>query len=88
MGTVSYGIYLMHMLAANVARKFLGHDLGTDVYLVTLPIVFMMASVSYSVFERPILRFKSRFAHVPGKKDAPATEPDARLLIGARTDAS
>jgi peptidoglycan/LPS O-acetylase OafA/YrhL len=74
-GTVSYGIYLMHMLGANAARKVIGHDFGTDVFLVTVPIAIAMASVSYHFFERPILRFKSRFSHVPSKTSAPTGAP-------------
>jgi peptidoglycan/LPS O-acetylase OafA/YrhL len=60
-GTISYGIYLMHMLAANVVRGVLGHSMGIDVFLLTVPVVIAMAYVSYRFFEAPILRYKDRF---------------------------
>jgi len=53
-GTISYGIYLMHMLAANAARIPLGHSRGIDVFLVTTPLVIASAYVSYRWFESPI----------------------------------
>jgi peptidoglycan/LPS O-acetylase OafA/YrhL len=60
-GTVSYGIYLMHMLAANVVRKLLGHASGIDVFLLTSVLVFIVAYISFRYFESPILRLKNRF---------------------------
>jgi peptidoglycan/LPS O-acetylase OafA/YrhL len=60
-GTISYGIYLMHMLAANAARAVVGHPMGVDVFLLTTPLVIAMAYVSYRFFESPILRYKDRF---------------------------
>ena len=38
-GTISYGVYLMHMLAANIVRVPLGHDNGVDVFVATIPVV-------------------------------------------------
>jgi peptidoglycan/LPS O-acetylase OafA/YrhL len=85
-GTISYGIYLMHMLGANAARKVIGHEFGTDVFLVTVPIAITMASASYHFFERPILRYKSRFSHVPSKTsaggDAAAAAPASPGVLG------
>lgn len=60
-GTISYGMYLMHMLAANAVRKVLGHQMGLDVFFGTVLLVVLMAYVSYRWFESPILRLKSRF---------------------------
>jgi peptidoglycan/LPS O-acetylase OafA/YrhL len=70
-GTISYGIYLMHMLAANAMRKALGQDFGVDVFLVTIPVVIAMASASFRYFERPLLRYKTRFSHVPMRAGTP-----------------
>ena len=61
MGTISYGIYLMHMLAANVVRKVLGHASGIDVFVATTLLVILLAYLSFRYFEAPILRLKSRF---------------------------
>lgn len=60
-GTISYGIYLMHMLAANVVRKVLGHASGIDVFVATTLLVILLAYLSFRYFEAPILRLKSRF---------------------------
>jgi peptidoglycan/LPS O-acetylase OafA/YrhL len=72
-GTISYGIYLMHMLAANVVRAVLRHPMGIDVFLLTIPVVVAMAYVSYRFFESPILRYKDRFNPRPG--GGPKTAP-------------
>ena len=61
LGSISYGIYLMHMLAANAARKALGHHEGPDVFLVTVLVVTVMASLSFRYFEAPLLQLKDRF---------------------------
>jgi peptidoglycan/LPS O-acetylase OafA/YrhL len=72
-GTISYGIYLMHMLAANAVRAVLHHPMGIDVFLLTVPVVVAMAWLSYRFFESPILRYKERFNPRPaaGPKPAP-----------------
>ncbi|TWD82407.1 peptidoglycan/LPS O-acetylase OafA/YrhL [Kribbella amoyensis] len=54
LGTISYGVYLMHMLAANLVRPVLGHRFGVDVFAVTVPLVAGAAYLSYQWFERPI----------------------------------
>lgn len=59
-GSISYGMYLMHMLAANVVRRIVGHTAGIDVFIGTLLLVIVMAYLSLRYFERPILRFKDR----------------------------
>ena len=75
MGAISYGMYLMHMLAANFARILLGHQSGVDVFAVTVVIVTIMAFLSYRFFEAPILRLKGRFQ--PGKTVEPVVRPAA-----------
>ncbi|MGZ5179071.1 MAG: acyltransferase family protein [Ramlibacter sp.] len=60
-GSISYGIYLMHMLAANGARKILGHADGLDVFVLSMAIVTAMAYLSFRYFESPLLRLKERF---------------------------
>ncbi|HEY1229775.1 MAG TPA: acyltransferase family protein, partial [Ramlibacter sp.] len=60
-GTISYGMYLMHMLAAKAVRKVLGHQMGLDVFAGTVLLVVLMAFISHRWFESPILRLKSRF---------------------------
>jgi peptidoglycan/LPS O-acetylase OafA/YrhL len=77
-GVVSYGVYLMHMLAANAVRPLLGHDLGVDVFAAAAAVAVAMAYVSYRFFETPILRLKTRF----GSASAPL--PAARRLASAQ----
>lgn len=60
-GVVSYGVYLMHMLAANAVRPLLGHDFGVDVFVAAAVVAIAMAYLSYRFFETPILRLKARF---------------------------
>jgi peptidoglycan/LPS O-acetylase OafA/YrhL len=77
-GVVSYGIYLMHMLAANAVRPLLGHDFGVDVFAAAAVVAIAMAYVSYRFFETPILRLKTRFG------GAAAPPPPARRLATAQ----
>lgn len=77
-GTISYGIYLLHMLAANVARVLLHREFGIDVFLGTLAVVVPAAYLSYRYFESPLLSLKSRFP--PGRRRhafPPAMSPGA-----------
>jgi peptidoglycan/LPS O-acetylase OafA/YrhL len=60
-GMISYGIYLMHMLAANVVRKVLGHESGLDVFVGTTLLVVLMAYLSFRFFESRLLALKHRF---------------------------
>ena len=73
-GTISYGMYLMHMLAANAVRKVLGHQMGLDVFAGTVLLVVLMAFISHRWFESPILRLKSRFT---GRGRGKAARPAA-----------
>ena len=72
-GTISYGIYLMHMLAANVVRKVLGHSFGIDVFVATALLVTVLAYLSFRYFETPLLRLKNRFG--AQRRDAEAAAP-------------
>lgn len=53
-GTISYGIYLMHMLVANVIRPVVGERLGIPVFALTVPAVIILAWVSFRWFETPV----------------------------------
>jgi len=68
-GMISYGIYLMHMLSANLVRKLLHHEFGIDVFVCTLAVATLAAYLSYRYFESPLLALKSRFS--PGRKRSP-----------------
>jgi len=70
-GSISYGIYLMHMLAANAIRRLLGEQMGFDVFLGTLVVAIALAAISHRWFEVPILRLKSRIAAPRKQATAP-----------------
>lgn len=59
-GVISYGIYLLHMLVANVVRRILDQESGLLVFVLTLLGSVVAAHFSYKCFESPILRWASR----------------------------
>jgi peptidoglycan/LPS O-acetylase OafA/YrhL len=61
-GTVSYGVYLLHMLAINVVHRILGEDAGGGtVFALSLPLTIVGATISYRFFEQRFLALKDRF---------------------------
>jgi len=63
-GSISYGMYLLHMLSANAAQKLLAMgsiSAGYAVFPLALVISTCAAYVSFRYFESPFLRLKSRF---------------------------
>jgi peptidoglycan/LPS O-acetylase OafA/YrhL len=60
-GVISYGIYLLHMLCANVDRRIIHEQYGIALFAVTLITVITAASLSFRYFETPLLRLKRRF---------------------------
>lgn len=62
-GVVSYGIYLMHMLAMNAARMVVGRDAGPLLLAgMTAVLSVAAATVSRSALEQPILSWRDRIA--------------------------
>jgi len=68
-GTISYGMYLLHMIVMNVARRVVGlTHLDAPrlepllVFALALPLTIAAASLSYRFLEQPFLRLKDRFA--------------------------
>lgn len=60
-GVISYGLYLLHMLAMNCAKKLVTtHE--WCFFGVTLLLSIGLASASYWLYERPLLKLKSRFS--------------------------
>ncbi|MBA0048058.1 acyltransferase [Mycobacteroides sp. LB1] len=60
-GVISYGIYLMHMLCANVVRRLVHEEQGLALCAGTVVLVIAVAYLSFRYFETPLLRIKRRF---------------------------
>jgi peptidoglycan/LPS O-acetylase OafA/YrhL len=63
-GTVSYGVYLLHKPALDGARRLL-HKAGVDspvaLFVAGLLLTVAVAAISFRYFERPLLRLKNAF---------------------------
>lgn len=69
-GMVSYGVYLLHMVAANAVERGLGVQHGPSQFLAAMALVTVMAWASWTLFESPILRLKRHWERVE-KSPAP-----------------
>jgi peptidoglycan/LPS O-acetylase OafA/YrhL len=74
-GTISYGMYLLHMFALNGARRIVGEHAGTGVFIVALVMSVIGAGVSHRFFELPFLRLKAQLAQRPDGPPGPETVP-------------
>jgi len=65
LGAISYGMYMLHMLCKNFVSKlfktFQIGDPGIAVFLLTMLITTILASISYRYYESWFLRLKTRF---------------------------
>lgn len=61
-GSISYGMYMLHMLCKNAAVKFLDHfNLhvnGMEIFVVTLAVSILAASLSFKYYESIFLKMK------------------------------
>ena len=83
-GTVSYGIYLFHLFVVPVG-EIVGGELGVDLpipepgfarFIVVAAVSILVASASWSLFERPINDQKRRFPYVrTSPTGVPASSP-------------
>lgn len=64
-GTVSYGVYMLHMLAKNAAERVLRHlgdwDSPLALFAFTLAVALVLARLSHVYYEQPFIRLKARF---------------------------
>ncbi len=65
MGTISYGLYLLHLPALVIARRWLAPLLGiapsgSTAFFVMFGLAIAMAWISWAFFESPILRLRER----------------------------
>jgi peptidoglycan/LPS O-acetylase OafA/YrhL len=66
LGTISYGLYLLHMPAEIVGRRLAAHVVklaphGSAEFFVSMAAAMGLAWISWTVFESPILKLKDRF---------------------------
>jgi peptidoglycan/LPS O-acetylase OafA/YrhL len=59
-GSVSYGIYLLHMLALNAVRRVLPGQGPAVTFALAFPLAVLVSTASYRWFEQPILRLRER----------------------------
>jgi peptidoglycan/LPS O-acetylase OafA/YrhL len=74
-GTISYGMYLLHMFALNGARRVVGAHDGASVFLLALALSVLAATASHRYFELPFLRLKAQLAERPDGPRGPASVP-------------
>lgn len=70
-GSITYGVYLMHMLSLNIVRRLVPHDVLLH-YVLTLALSIALATLSYRYFETPFLRLKNRFDWRHAEAERPA----------------
>lgn len=65
LGSISYGMYMLHMLCKNLVSKMLGvlqfHEPGIAVFLLTLIAATILAGLSFRYYESWFLNLKTRF---------------------------
>jgi peptidoglycan/LPS O-acetylase OafA/YrhL len=70
-GSVSYGIYMLHMLCKNFALKALGLTTlpatGINVFAITLALSTIAAGLSYKYYESIFLRMKHVYERSPNR---------------------
>jgi len=73
LGVISYGIYLLHMLALDVGRRIL-EKVGLPVEQLLFPaglaVTIVIAAISYRYFESPLLALRSRFRRKSAAREA------------------
>lgn len=76
LGNISYGIYMYHMVIVVFTIRTAGYLMddrswmfNVFVYISSLVLTIVVASLSYKYFEQPFLRLKNKFTIIPsGKK--------------------
>ena len=76
-GTISYGLYLLHMIAMN-GTKVLHKDHDWIFFAIALALSIGMASASYWMYEVPFLRLKNRFRKADQPKALDHAESSGR----------
>jgi peptidoglycan/LPS O-acetylase OafA/YrhL len=69
-GTVSYGIYLMHMLNISAVRRIVPDGSRLVVFALAFPATVAVASLSFRYFETPVTNLKRFFVRKAAAKPA------------------
>src|SRR5262249_13455142 len=74
LGKISYGLYVYHILGLRISYWiFRGHTSrlpGFAVFfLVGLGLTVVLSAISYEWLEKPFLRLKERYTHIPSRPD-------------------
>jgi peptidoglycan/LPS O-acetylase OafA/YrhL len=81
-GVISYGVYLLHNLCANLARTAIGEHEGIPLFVLTLVVVVPVAYLSFRFFETPVLKLKRRYE----TRDEHEGDELSRIAALSRTD--
>ncbi len=85
LGEISYGIFAIHMLVLNLVFRALDLDVFTGrfltVALLTLAVTLVLATLSFYLFEKPILRLKNIrfFSRLEPRDLAPEPRPTTEV---------
>ena len=85
LGEISYGIFAIHMIVLNLVFRALDLDVFTGrfltVALLTLGATLVLATLSFYLFEKPILRLKNVrfFARMEPRDLAPEPQPTPEI---------
>lgn len=66
LGKISYGLYVYHVLALDMAWRYFGHT-GLVVISAAFAVTVACAAASYRFLEAPALRLKERYTHIPSR---------------------
>jgi len=84
-GRVSYGVYLLHMLALNLSRRLLPGRGAVALFTATTAVSLVAAGASFAFFERPILEGgKRRLLASRGPSGSPSRTPQDPAVAAPR----
>jgi peptidoglycan/LPS O-acetylase OafA/YrhL len=89
-GSISYGMYLIHVLAIRFAKNVFddGDERPLLVFAAALVLSIVAAGISFRLYEQPFLRLKNRFRPDPLREDHAADEAVPSLRDPVQVTAS
>ena len=90
LGRISYGLYVVHLLALALVPKILIVSLGIPLgfglrVLLSFALTVLLAAASYRWLEQPFLRLKERFSKIATGEPRPRWQPRFSVPLIART---